>query len=635
MCAGAGVEVTDDLMFCAESGWGLSLNRWREGAAMETLSYEDIVQLFLEKVRSAENDEVDAAVDRLFQQRKWPSVGVSDARRLMPHLQRWCGRAIKDPSTRKKNFQRLVVFGKYDFAARLLIEAVADCDARLSSQSERADIRHFIDVLSKRPEYIKHRDSVVQRCRAERIAKEEQQRRRLREPLLAFLDELVGIDRQVDFPDQGLSELDEQLCLLWSNNRTGLAKPLGLLQVIDDYHAMRLYSARTAEHAAVSYYSQLRFVVEDVSIHQVTGESHRWKTHDLEVDGRPIDVKNSRRSFSSPGSYSEHCVVNWKLHDRAGSSIKIAGVLSDYVTAGSYLAGYSGSAVFLGEVSREELVKTALWFQNRTNGLLQFIDITKPRYFPGWVFEYPDEHYGEVGLDPLAVSAAIERATSSGLSVEDVPRSLILFTPPELGLKFFPSDAQIVCSLIEMRDAVGLSRMSAVLFVLSEFVLAVRGVRHSFDAERLAHYIFFEARSGQRNHQRPFGKLDTESFVAEMLKALGCAWELARERLRRFQKFQLVGANILRGDAGDGEWTTVLAYCGGFLVGRIKARCGKSPLVIGDASVCHHCLHLICPKCGWCTEGCPQVHENPLRVPQAAGPPSSFHTVETDGASFD
>ena len=91
----------------------------------------------------------------------------------------------------------------------------------------------------------------------------------------------------------------------------------------------RLSSARHAEKAVDAYYRQLGHSVEDVSIQQLDDaalEDSGWKTHDLLVDERPLDVKNVR--FSREGALNEHL---WRDHKakRGGQPVAIVGVASE------------------------------------------------------------------------------------------------------------------------------------------------------------------------------------------------------------------------------------------------------------------------------------------------------------------
>ena len=69
-----------------------------------------------------------------------------------------------------------------------------------------------------------------------------------------------------------------------------------------------LLSARAAEKVA-RFYRHYGKTVRDISIMQIDENSKSdWSNYDLNVEGMPIDVKNSRRSQSSTDRYTEHYI---------------------------------------------------------------------------------------------------------------------------------------------------------------------------------------------------------------------------------------------------------------------------------------------------------------------------------------
>lgn len=564
---------------------------------------------------NANGGEFDAAIDELAPEGPI-RISDGDGLKLAKHFQRWSQDARAASLDRLRNLQRLVAFGSLALAGDILVETVADLDLRLDHDSDEwSQIRVFAETLCSKPAFVEYQRK--ERARLAKVAAEAEAKRLrlLRAPLVTLLRQLQGADRQIHFGCPDLEEHDEALCRAWSNDSSRQPFELGSLgELIGGYHAMRLYSARLAEKVAAKYYTQLGHSVADVSLHQVTGESDRWKTHDLEVDGIAVDVKHARRSFSSPESYSEHSVANWKLKTRLGSAVKIAGVLSNYVGFDQFFDGGSHPVfVFLGEISLPQLEADATWFEDRTKGRLKFVELSLPKYFPGWFFDYGPEHYGDVDLPIESISERIEAAVESGLPLREVPGHLLVFARPEFSVERFGS-ARLRNELQQMRASVGFSRTTAVLFLLSELVLAACEEIEGFDHHALKQLMLFEDGEGDQIPPRPLGRLDSESFVANMLEALTIAWTRAREELRTFTRFQLARANILRGDPGDGTWTTVIAYCGGFTAGPRIVRCGRAPLVIGEDTVCTLCRHLICSQCGWCSQDCPQNASNPLRL---------------------
>jgi hypothetical protein len=330
---------------------------------------------------------------------------------------------------------------------------------------------------------------------------------------------------------------------------------------------------------------------------------------------------------------------------RQGSDVCLVGVFSDYATASSYLDGVDIGTVVLGEAHREQLQRIAQWAEDYTGGALQFVDVGNPRYFPGWAFDYPPTHYEKFDIASDGVDGAIKSAIFAGLPPGNIPKMSYVFCGSEIyeGAPLAANERRVITTIRSVRQQLGISRPFSVLFALSEFVAASQDVENGkFDAGMLRRIMFLESnvegantddgvfsdgrpdhstlaspanwgQDGERFDGSPFGLIDTERFVSTMLDALETIWTRARPGVRRFRRFQLVGANILRGDDGTGSWTTLLAYCGGFMPMPPRARCGNSPLVIGVANVCDFCKHLVCPKCGWCSENCHQLETNSIR----------------------
>ena len=121
------------------------------------------------------------------------------------------------------------------------------------------------------------------------------------------------------FPLPELDENDIQLVGEWYK------PPLSSLDrnfLIENYgenrELGRLLSARSAEKIAMDFYQNQKYVreVEDISITQIKKNNdpdrEKWEKYDLNVDGRPIDVKNSRQSPKSKDRYTEHekCITH-------------------------------------------------------------------------------------------------------------------------------------------------------------------------------------------------------------------------------------------------------------------------------------------------------------------------------------
>lgn len=155
-----------------------------------------------------------------------------------------------------------------------------------------------------------------------------------------------------------------------------------------DGEMKRLGSARLGEKAAISYYGGLGRQVEDVSIQDLeTEERQDWVTHDLRVDGRPLDVKNSR--CVRDDRFTEHYWKSpkyWKSPTQTeGEEMPIVGVVA---------VEESDVSMVLGELRRSELEHFAREVAGHAEGPRIGIEVRRDDWFvPGWLLEYPDRHY--------------------------------------------------------------------------------------------------------------------------------------------------------------------------------------------------------------------------------------------------
>ena len=89
----------------------------------------------------------------------------------------------------------------------------------------------------------------------------------------------------------------------------------------------------------MDFYQHYKKKVKDISITQIDENNNSdWKDYDLNVDGLPIDVKNSRQSWKSPDRYTEHCIPRFK-QSREHRDVKIAGVFFPLPMA-MYITGF-------------------------------------------------------------------------------------------------------------------------------------------------------------------------------------------------------------------------------------------------------------------------------------------------------
>lgn len=401
------------------------------------------------------------------------------------------------------------------------------------------------------------------------------------------------------------SSRDVKLCLVWagvySDNQ---AHPNGsvLSTQLGHYEANRLLSARVAELAAADYYVALGHQVIDISITQIDGSDDRWKDFDLLVDDRPVDVKNARRSFSSPESYVEHCVPRFKQSRDSGAEVSIVGVLSDYHTA-EKIMGSETSCQVLGEVRVSDIRQLYVWMRKRFGHLLNLDGLWKAGYQPGWIFEYPKEHYsGRTAANEMA-RGIISRFISADISADNIPGWLFsLCQDRELvgSLKFSVEKRRILCDLHSLNEHIGFTRPALFVYVMGFILESIANGLHAEQVEGPLRDLIFVG-------GLPLGLEDTQGYIAELVDAL---LRVQNESIRqgiKFVSFKLTHPSILRGQRRDGTWITLLAYCGGWREVPVKVRCGASPLVFGQNEVCPSCGHLVCEECGYCSQNCDLV----------------------------
>lgn len=416
----------------------------------------------------------------------------------------------------------------------------------------------------------------------------------------------------ITFPVPELSRDDFQLCSLWGNyvdytnepirDRRSLGVAIGLPR------SAKLMSARAAELIVKSYYQELGHIVEDISIRQIVNTDVGWMTHDLNVDGKPVDVKNARRSLSSKNSYSEFFVRKLKevASQDAHSEVTITGTLSEYVSFhGTSRPFLPPTVLVLGEVSRRTLDRAQVWMKDRTHDHLDLVNFAEPRFFPAWFFEYPESHYRKRETVIKTWKGIMQSALDSGLAWDKVPLFSLPFLDEGNHGGLTPQQAALLQTIRDLDRTLGLTRLSAVLLILSELIRASIGITSEFASDEIARYVFpFGGKTGRKLLKLPFVRIDELGVVDNMLKATNSAWQLARAQLREFKRFQLLGPSILRGDDGGGRWTTILAYCGGLRISPPGVPCGMAPLILGEHRTCSACLRLICPECSYCGKGC-------------------------------
>ena len=399
-----------------------------------------------------------------------------------------------------------------------------------------------------------------------------------------------------------LTESDIYLVGMWGLEHTS---NLDFRSIIENYATdedlARLLSARSAEKIATEFYRNYGKKVRDISITQTdeTAQSD-WKSCDLDVDGRPVDVKNSRESQHSKNRYSEYFIPQFK-QDRKNQAVTIAGVFSPSLSGRGMLQPPGCSedlrVTFLGETNRAQVEK----LREEFDSLVEFGTRTpmSGKFLPPWVFEYPDSVYTKRnkaltdfkdfsnivksrglpfwrGLVPVAIASKTEVAgILNHNAMDDWERTFL----------------NQLCNRIEKY---GLSLPFVFLTVLNHFLGMAAYFKSvsDFNPDRYRGFLFYE------NRNQPLGIYDPLKTIDALIHSLGTLWSAKDGLISTFGTFKLMSFNLLWGKSGESDrWTTLIAYCGD---------CGKTPLVLGESELCVH-RRLICPQCDYC---CPHCRED-------------------------
>jgi hypothetical protein len=407
---------------------------------------------------------------------------------------------------------------------------------------------------------------------------------------------------------QSISTRDIDLCLMWSgisNDGHSHTDVAAISALLGDSEASRLLSARAAELAAADYYTGLGHAVTDVSITQLENMDDSWKDFDLVVDGRLVDVKNARRSFSSPERYVEHCVPRFKQSRASKAEVSIAAVLSPYLAVGQ-IARSDIDYLMLGEVRVSDIRRIYVWMRNRFGHVLKLDGVWKPNYQPGWVFEYPPEHYPGRSIGVLAINDLLLGFDRAGVAADHIPGWLFALCRDQnfVASEHFSEDKQrILADLRSIDEQIGLTRPSIFLYVMG---LILESIVNELPVERikkpLSDLIFI--RDPDSTRPSILGLDDPQGYVAELVETLCRVQEEVVAQHKQFISFELTHPSILRGRLLNGSWMTLLAYCGGWCSLPVKVKCGAAPLFFGKHEACPSCGYLICDECCYCSRNC-------------------------------
>ena len=390
-------------------------------------------------------------------------------------------------------------------------------------------------------------------------------------------EEALKVEQWANRLAEPLNENDQKLAKDWAKGHEE-----------GGYWLDAMGSARCAELVALKLYRETYTNVEDLSILQaITPSDTRWMIADIAGDGRLIDVKNARRSFSAPDSYSEHTVKKFKV-DPIGTDVIISGFLSEYQKA---FPCYFGEVVWLGETTK----KTITALQAKFNSEYLQVNLFN-KLVPPWLFEFPIFCYSHRDF-ALGQVDSPEFVLPKG----NFPIGLLLLTghiAPTQTKDTLAQEIQMLDQLLKKNERKP-TRPLLFLHVLDRFCLSIRK-QELFPSSALMKILY-----SNDLFNIPLGVFDPLNIVKELIDVLEKVSKHCRENTMRFSQFKLAGPSILQGQNNDGKWETIYAYCGGW--GKLQdtqIKCGQNPLFLGQNKPCDLCGKLICHKCGFCTKIC-------------------------------
>ena len=396
----------------------------------------------------------------------------------------------------------------------------------------------------------------------------------------------------------------------------------------------RVVSARRAEKAVLSYFEQFGVNVQDISIHQISGESLAWRSHDLTADGRSIDVKNVR------GRALGYTIPDRPKRDATNDEVAIFGVVSD----GCY-------ATAVGEASRrglDELGHTIERFAEVTQLPLAWQRMARWKNGLGaWLMEFPPQHYkhGRGVVEAAFLDADYRKLVESIGKAEELEGELGPIPTWISGLASFhcgrnpkSGGSAVIGALAKWHECArtaseATTRPALFLFSLLFLLAAVKHRRWKQDRTRQELLGALFANDTEFGHQHPMGLHDPRKTIHELILIVDRLILKNRDLLEQVEELRLSGMGVLRGRRRGKKEFTLLAYCGG---------CGKTPIWAGNLEelhgfvgereppqrhvlgagvveegcrLCMECLYLVCDECGFCKADCPRC-PTPQRSPR-------------------
>ena len=428
---------------------------------------------------------------------------------------------------------------------------------------------------------------------------------------LTTINSIPGINSLPDY--RGMSDKDRQLASTWVRDRT-------------PHEQAKMLSARYAELAVARFFRSLNQRVDDIAMHQLTGQTDAWRNFDLLIDGKfPVDVKNARNTIKG-NTFVQYTVKKFK-QTQENVNVQIFGVLSPYKTlekmnsdGDENVPRYKLEPIrLLGQTNSQTI--TALEQEFSKRGLR--IDFGPPDKWPVWVFENSLEWFDEQKEAILIVRKHAGQILEQHLEKLGKPILFLLplcgIDPPQPEKKFglLPWQVWFWRQLTEKGKKNDLTLPWVYLFIFHHFIEAITNVesaeRQKFSPNGYFHLLFDSTseskpklsahRTSTPNRSRPLGLIDNLETVDKLIKTLSVLWKTRHiTKISSLSSFVLKGEGLLQATTPNGQKVSIVAYCGGFIP--TKGKCGNSPLIKGHHPTCEECGKLICDMCGHCSTEC-------------------------------
>jgi len=392
-----------------------------------------------------------------------------------------------------------------------------------------------------------------------------------------------------------------------------------ILGEVDDkdflYRNRKYYVARVAEKAAITYYRELGFEVEDLSIVPVcpgNASDDRWKFADLELqrdnNKHYIDVKSA--ILMDGMYYSDLFIKKFKSHNER--SVSYLGIVSKVnrhcVRGGQKYQRFTpcqrcdsacvvkAKTIVLGEINKNIIDKIKSYCDS--NGLIFEIckDLIEGNHLPIYFFDHNRIFY----IDIIDLIKEIKKLEESEIpDWDDTTIALSFYRTNPIGMflmarRRLPEDwnrhldtwAREFVNLIQCIPAKGMIRLPFVFFAI--LIHFLRVVSRQVSDEKYDPEEYLKLLSVGEYTLGICDPLDIlTNFVENIVKPL---WQ-SRSQIEKFRIFKLKGPQWLQATRSttseDAEWVTLVAWCEG---------CGYFPLVYGRNPTCTSCGRLICMR---------------------------------------